>query len=195
MYIGVSGGDNGMYFYSGQEDGAFTLFPADADGYPVVSPEPFSIESDYTELGYSDLSSGSGGAIGSLAGLVTLAGNVGDPPPPPALPTLSIQDGSVLEGKRGTTNLNLTVTLSASSTSIVTVNYATDNGTALAGSDYNSAIGTLTFQPGQTSKTISISVKGDRKREPNEIFYVDLFEPDGASITDGTATATILNDD
>ena len=82
-----------------------------------------------------------------------------------------------------------------SSTSTVTVSYATNNGTALAGSDYTSAIGTLTFQPGQTSKTVSISVKGDRKREPNETLYVDLFEPVGATIADGSATATILNDD
>jgi len=72
MHVGVLGGGIGEYFEIGHDiGGADTLFPTDADGYPVVGPEPFSIEPDYTELGYFDLLSSTGGAIGSLAGLVT----------------------------------------------------------------------------------------------------------------------------
>jgi hypothetical protein len=53
----------------------------------------------------------------------------------------------------------------------------------------------LTFQPGETSRTISVSIKGDRKREADETFSVNLSNAVGATIDDGVATVTILNDD
>ena len=190
MYVWPSSPD--MYFFSGHDMGVFTLFPADADGYPVVGPEPFSIEPEYTELRYFDLLSGTGGAIGSLAGPVTFAGSVGVPVEPVVL---AVADASVLEGNRGTRRLDLTVTLSQSSADSVTVNYATANGTAVATQDYAATSGTLTFQPGETSRTISVSIKGDRKREANETFSVQLSNAVGATIDDGVATGTILNDD
>ncbi|MCW5551307.1 MAG: hypothetical protein KIS67_03980 [Verrucomicrobiae bacterium] len=188
----VVGGRNGELGFSTHQFGSGTLFPTDADSYPVVSPIPFSIETGFTELGWFDMFSGTGGAIGSLAGLVTIEGSVGETPVPP---TLRIADGSVVEGHKGTRLLNLTVTLSSSSTSPVTVTYATANVTAVATQDYTATKGTLTFQPGVTSRAISISVKGDRKREPNETFLVQLSNAAGATIADGVATVTILNDD
>jgi hypothetical protein len=194
MYVWVSGGDPGMYFYTGQETGVFTIFPADAEGYPVVGPEPFSIEPDFTELGYSDMFSGTGGAIGSLAGPVTFEGSVGseDPPPPP---TLSIGDASVVEGDRGSSQLQFTVSRSGSGEGTVSVDYRTVAGTALAKSDYTAASGTLTFPPGVWSQTITITVKTDRRREPDETFTVELLNAVGASVVDAVATGTILNDD
>jgi endoglucanase len=66
-------------------------------------------------------------------------------------------------------------------------------GTALAKSDYNAASGTLTFQPGVWSQTIT--VKTNRTREPDETFTVELFNAVGASVGDAIATGTILNDD
>jgi hypothetical protein len=194
MHVRVAGGDLGESFYTGQDTGAFMLFPADADGYPVVGPEPFSILSDYTELGYFDMFSGTGGAIGSLADLVTFAGNMGalDPGDPVVL---AVADASVLEGNRGTRNVAVAVTLSSGSSQAITVSYRTVDGTALATSDYTATSGTLTFQPGETSRTISVSIKGDRKREANETFTVELFNAVGASIGDAVATGTILNDD
>jgi hypothetical protein len=90
------------------------------------------------------------------------------------------------------------VKLSAASTSAVTVNYATANGTALSGSgsDYTAANGTLTFAVGETSKTFTVAVTGDTTFETNETFTVGL---SGAStnVTLGTSTvtATITNDD
>ncbi len=194
MHVWVVGGGLGEYFYTGQDTGSFTLFPTDADGYPVVGPEPFSIEPDYTELGYSDMFSGTGGAIGSLAGLVTLAGSVGEPDPGEPV-VLAVADASVVEGDRGTSNAAVAVTLSSGSSQAITVSYRTVNGTALAKSDYTATSGTLTFQPGEISRTISVSIKGDRKREPNETFSVELSNAVGATVTDGVATATILNDD
>jgi hypothetical protein len=73
MYFGVYCGDPGMQFHTGHDIVSDTLFPTNADGYPVVGPEPFSIEPDYIELGYFDMLSSTGGAIGSLAGLVTFS--------------------------------------------------------------------------------------------------------------------------
>lgn len=193
MHVRVAGGDDpAFYFYAGHDMGVTTLFPTDADGYPVVGPEPFSIKPDYTELGYFEMFSGTGGAVGSLAGLVTFEGSMGGEPDPVVL---AVADASVLEGHKGTRRLDLTVTLSRSSDAPVTVNYATANGTAVATLDYNATSGTLTFQPGETSRTISVSIKGDRKREANETFSVQLSNAVGATIEDGVATGTILNDD
>src|SRR5205085_1518794 len=74
---------------------------------------------------------------------------------------LSVDDVSAAEGDSGTTALTFTVSLSSPSTSTVTVDYATADGTATAGSDYTAAAGTLTFAPGQTSQTVTVLVNGD----------------------------------
>jgi len=108
---------------------------------------------------------------------------------------LAVMDASVMEGDRGSSNVGVAVILSSASSQAITVNYRTFDGTAKAKDDYNATSGTLTFQPGQTSRTISVSIKGDRKREANETFSVELSNPGGAPIEDGSATVTILNDD
>jgi hypothetical protein len=77
----------------------------------------------------------------------------------------------------------------------VTVKYATANGTALAGSDYTAASGTLTFAPGQTSQTVTVNVMGNTTVEPNETFAVNLSAASGATLFDGQGVGTILNDD
>jgi probable HAF family extracellular repeat protein len=110
-------------------------------------------------------------------------------------PRLSISNVARLEGRSGTTLFVFTVTLSAASSVPVTVNYATANGSARSTEDYTAQSGTLTFEPGQTSKTISIVVKGDRKRESSETFFVNLSGAFGALILDGQGFGTILNDD
>jgi hypothetical protein len=79
-----------------------------------------------------------------------------------ALPAISISDVTVTEGNSGTIAAVFTVTLSPASGRNVTLNYATANGTATAGSDFTAIASTpLTFTPGQTSKTISVTVSGD----------------------------------
>ena len=77
------------------------------------------------------------------------------------LPVLSIDDVSIVEGDSGTTNAVFTVSLSTASSNTVTVHYATADGTATAPSDYTATSGTLTFGPGETSKPVSVPVKGD----------------------------------
>jgi hypothetical protein len=86
--------------------------------------------------------------------------------------------------------------MSAASAGTVTVQFATGGGNATAGSDYVSASGTLTFSAGQTSKTISIVINGDRTRgEGNETLLVTLTNASGATLADGQAIVTILDDD
>ncbi|HMO16190.1 MAG TPA: Calx-beta domain-containing protein [Pirellulaceae bacterium] len=122
---------------------------------------------------------------------MTIEGSVGQPEPR----VLAIADASVWEGNNGWSQVAVTVTLSSGSSQAITVSYRTVDGTAKAKEDYNATSGTLTFLPGQTSRTISVAIKGDRKREPDETFFVELSNAVGAAIDDGSATVTILNDD
>ncbi|QXW19640.1 autotransporter domain-containing protein [Comamonas aquatica] len=112
-----------------------------------------------------------------------------------ALPTLSINDVSNSEGNSGTTTFTFTVTLSAPSAQPVTVNYATANGTAQAGSDYVASSGTLTFSPGQITQMLSVTVYGDTDVEPDETFFVNLSDPSFATLSKPQGVGIILNDD
>jgi chitinase len=78
-----------------------------------------------------------------------------------------------------------------SSNSTVTVDYATHDGTATAGSDYSAQSGTLTFAPGQTAKTLVVPVADDGSAEPAERFTVGLSNPVNAAVADGTGTVVI----
>jgi hypothetical protein len=113
----------------------------------------------------------------------------------PIIPSLGINDVTVTEGNTGSVAANFTVTLSAASTEAITIAYATGNGTATAGSDFNSTSGTLTFAPGETSKTVTVPVIGDRLAEPNETFFINLSSPTNATIADGQGVGTIVDDE
>lgn len=110
-------------------------------------------------------------------------------------PRLSINDVNLAEGNQGTTAFNFNVRLSSSSNLTVAVDYQTVNGAALAGSDYQSASGTIVFNPGETSKTITILVNGDTANEASETFFVHLSNPVNASFQAVQGVGTILNDD
>ena len=113
-----------------------------------------------------------------------------------AIPTLSINNVTALEGNSGTTPFVFTVTLSAASGQTVTVDFATANATAVAPGDYVTNIGTLTFNPGTTTQTITIQVVGDAVIEPNETFTVNLSNATNATVSGtGIGTGTITNDD
>ena len=110
--------------------------------------------------------------------------------------TASIANVSVPEGAGGTTAANFTVSLSQPSPETVSMNYATADGTAtVAGFDYATASGLLTFTPGQTSRTITVNVIGDTKPEFNETFVVNLSNVTNALASTLQATGTIVNDD
>ena len=102
------------------------------------------------------------------------------------------------EGRNGHTTLfTFTVTLSAAYDQAVTMSYRTVDGTAkTSDQDYVAKTGTLTFAPGETTKTITIVVNGDSKKATNETFYLDLFGNSGNSLfTKYRGIGTILNDD
>ncbi|MEP0916501.1 DUF4347 domain-containing protein [Leptolyngbya sp. DQ-M1] len=112
-------------------------------------------------------------------------------------PTMSIDDATpVLEGNVGATPVRFTVRLSNASSEVVTTKYATKNGTANS-TDYAGVTTptTLTFAPGQTEQTITVQAIGDVFYELDEAFTVELSDSSNAQITDGSATATIQNDD
>jgi chitinase len=113
-----------------------------------------------------------------------------------ALPTVAIGNATANEGNSGTTSFTFTVSLSAESGQTVAVNYASSDGTATQPGDYQAASGTLTFSPGQTSKTVNVLVNGDTAVETNETFRVVLSDPTNASIFgSGIGTGTITDDD
>jgi hypothetical protein len=113
-------------------------------------------------------------------------------------PRISISDVSKTEGKKNQTTLfTFTVTLFVPYDQPVTMSFQTVNGTATTGdNDYVARTGTLTFAPGETTKTITIEVKGDTKKESHETFYLDLLGNSSNSlITKKRGIGTILNDD
>ena len=112
-------------------------------------------------------------------------------------PSLSISSPSVAEGAGdATATLTFEVTLSAASGRTVTVSYAEDTGTATQGADYEALTGdTLTLAQGDRSKTIGVTVKGDDLDESDETVVVQLSSPTNATISTGTGTGTITDDD
>jgi uncharacterized protein YndB with AHSA1/START domain len=130
---------------------------------------------------------------GAEPGPTQVQGTILDVVPPVSL---SINDVSQNEGNVGTTNFLFTAALSGTTTQPVVVAFTTVNGTATAGSDYVAQSGTLTFNPGETSKVITVVVIGDTLIEDNETFSVNL-SSSSAQVIGGpkTATGTIKNDD
>lgn len=126
---------------------------------------------------------GNAATTGILSSLNSYLGN---------FPTISISDTSTNENVG---NKVITVTLSSSSSQTITVNFSTVNNTAVSGSDYVSQSGTLTFNAGDLTKTITLSITDDSVYESDETFYVQLSNATNASIVDPSITITILNDD
>ncbi len=197
---GLSSGVSVQYFTidgsatSGQDytrvSGSLTFEPNQATktfSIPIIND--LVDESDETVNLALDAPMG-GASLGSpINAILTIVDN--DDPP-----TLSISDASLNEGNLGQASLTFTVTLTGQSSQAVTVNYSTANGTATAPGDYTAILSSdLTFNPGQTTKQITVQVKGDYDREQNENFFVNLTNPSGATITDAQGTGTILNDD
>jgi hypothetical protein len=150
------------------------------------------LRDEATENFKLQLSAPTNATIAVGAGTCTVNDN--DPPP-----TITINNATATEPDTGTRTLIFTVKLSAASGQTVTVRYATANGTtnpATAGTDYTAvALTTLTFLPGQTSKTVTVQAKGDLVKEANETFFVNLSAAVNATIADAQGLGTIINDD
>lgn len=110
-------------------------------------------------------------------------------------PSLSINNVTQADGNSGTTPFVFTVTLSSAGDLPVTLNYVTSEVTAIAGRDFIPTSGTLTFAPGETTKTIRVSVIADTFWKPDRTFKLNLSLPTHAVLAGGTGVGMILNDD
>jgi chitinase len=128
-----------------------------------------------------------GGVLADPTAEVTIAEDEG-------LPVLSVADVAATERNASTTPLTVVVTLSSPSGLAVTVDYETSDDTA-GSLDYVAVSGTLVFAPGETVRSVQVDVLDDRVVEPDETFRFVLSNPVGALLGDGSALATILNDD
>ena len=110
-------------------------------------------------------------------------------------PKISINDISLAEGYSGTTTFSFTVTKSGDTSLSSSVTYQTASGTATSSSDYASSSGTVLFAPGETTKSILITVYADTTLESDETFFVNLSNCSLCTIVDSQGVGTILNDD
>jgi YD repeat-containing protein len=135
---------------------------------------------------FSLVATSSGTSNASAAGVGTIVDT--------SRPTINVGGATVNEGA-GTASF--TVTLSNPSTSTVTVNFATTNGTAVEGLDYTTASGTLTFAPGETSKVVTVAIIDDNFYEgpTPETFLLNLSSPTNAALGTSSATGTIVDND
>ncbi|WP_206294994.1 beta strand repeat-containing protein [Humisphaera borealis] len=142
------------------------------------------------ETFFVNLSAPTVAVIGDAQGKGTIVNN-------DAVPKIRINNApTITEGNSGTKLMTFTVTLDRPSGAAVSVKFATADGTAKASlNDYIAKSGTVTFNPGETSKTITVSVVGDTKKGVTETLFVNLTSPVGAIIDDGQGVGTILNDD
>jgi subtilisin family serine protease len=110
-------------------------------------------------------------------------------------PVASIASVSVTEGNSGRKAVKLAVTLSKASAAVVSVRYATRNGTARAPADYAATTGLLSFPAGKRTGSVTVRIVGDAVFEPSESFTVRLSAPKGLRLGRATGTVTIRNDD
>jgi hypothetical protein len=138
-----------------------------------------------------------------LLGAAALAVAAGLPPPASAqgtgggaAPTIRVTGFSVAEGNSGTTTASFVVGLSAASRGPVTVQAATRDGTALAADgDYQPVATTLTLDPGATSAVVDVTIRGDLVEEADEILFLELARPSGATLEAARAEGEIVDDD
>jgi hypothetical protein len=118
-------------------------------------------------------------------------GTILDTSPPPAL---SLGSVAVAEGNAAG-SATLTVGLSPRSEKPVSVSFSTEDGSAVAGEDYQPRSGTVAIPPGTTTSLVAVTVLGDRRPEPDETFQVTLSAPVNATLAASVGSVTILNDD
>ncbi|HYW73009.1 MAG TPA: Calx-beta domain-containing protein, partial [Pyrinomonadaceae bacterium] len=143
-----------------------------------------------TETFFVNLTNANNASIAKAQGTGTITDNDS-----PTQSQLSIDDITTTEGDSGTTNAVFTVTLTPSSNQTVSVDYFTPDVTATAGTDYQFVSGTLTFNPGTTTRSVTIPIKGDTVLEPTETFFVNLSNANNAGISKAQGAGTINDND
>ncbi|KAA2214777.1 cellulase family glycosylhydrolase [Teichococcus oryzae] len=134
--------------------------------------------------------SGDGAATALTLNGVAQGGTVPEAPPVP--PVIRVGGGEAAEADGA---LAFTVSLDKPASGPVTVAYATADGTALAGSDYVAAQGSVVFSAGETSKTVRITLLDDATHEGAESFSLLLANPSGATLAPGGLAIGSIRDD
>lgn len=136
------------------------------------------------------------GSIMDLAG-INFAGTTSYNFTTAPLPLLSLSSAALTvgEGDAGMRQVSVTVSLPSPASSTASVDFATRDGTAITGSDYAGASGTLRFAVGEISKTIAVSVLGDRVVEGDEIFFIELSNAVGAALGSAVSAIVTITDD
>jgi len=123
--------------------------------------------------------------VGAAVGPITLF-------PVDGPPVISANDIAVSEGSSGTASATFTVRLLSPATNEVSVDFATTDGTALAGSDYVATTGTVVFAVGETAKPVTVTLLPDSPPEPEETFNLVLSNPTNATLLRSTIACTIV---
>jgi hypothetical protein len=166
------------------QSGTVTWQPTTADARTISVPTTQdAIDEDDETLAVS--LSVAGGAIAATSVPITIA----DDDPPPLVAAVGVR---VEEGSAGVHGVPILVGLSAPSAKTVSVAYATRDGTATAPSDYGGAAGRVTFAPGETVKTVTVLVGGDKTPEPDEAFVLELMNPENATLAGGQQAASVV---
>lgn len=164
----ITGGDNGA------------PIAVDVIGDTVDEPdETFTI----------DLSAPVNASLADAQSLITI---VDDDLP---LPSVSINDASVIEGTGVGATMIFTLSLSAASAEQIEVDWTSADGSAVAPGDYAADAGRLAFTPGELTHTLAFALVGDALPEPDESFVVTLSNPLNADLGDAIGAGTILDDD
>ncbi|HEX2832628.1 MAG TPA: Calx-beta domain-containing protein [Thermoanaerobaculia bacterium] len=168
--------------------GTLTFGPSDTS-QTIVIPITTDALDESDETFTVTLANVSGGNLGSPATeTITITDD-------DSAPSISVSDASVVETNSGTTTMTFNVTLSAASGQPVSVDYTTADGTATSGSDYGARFGTLTFAPGQTARSVAITVNGDGIAEADETLQFLLSSAVHATLATSSGIGTITNDD
>ncbi len=176
----ASGFDTGLAAWGGNIGGLYRVASDDNSGPDGVSSQITFTATAGTQ--YMISVDGMGGARGAAV-LSWLQGS----------PTLTVADATVAKPGAGSTTADFVATLDVAAAAPVTVNYATVDGTAVAPGDYTAATGTLTFLPGQTNQTLSITVPGGVPTVPGAVsFSLSFSAPSGLVVGTASATGTIL---
>ncbi len=167
--------------------GTLTI-PAGSTSRTVTVPVRGDTLDESNETFNLNLSSASGATIADSRGVGTIRDD-------DAAPRMTVDDARVREGNSGLKPIAFVVRLSQASGRTVTVRYRTERRSAIAGSDYVGASGTLSIPAGTTAKAIVINLIGDRRAEADENFNLRLSNASNASLRDSLAVGTIVNDD
>jgi Calx-beta domain len=127
----------------------------------------------------------SGAAASSTSSTTSSAGS--------SLPRITVTDVQVAEPTGGSRAALFAVDLSAESASTVSVRFATRDGSAIAGLDYQPNTGTVTFAPGETTKTIAVNVRNDNVASSDKTFFLQLSKPSNAELDKSLGEATIID--